>query len=83
MMTDIQHMEPCQHALVAADGTVVQIVVEGHDPVELDKHKAMWDATEVLCCCVYGTAFIAGRWDGAQFTPPTPPPAPVEVEVSE
>lgn len=69
------HLDDHRHAFIDSNNKVIEILVfdeTAHDSDILEQVKNAIGASDVLCCCTNGQAFVNGYWRNNEFTPPQP-----------
>jgi hypothetical protein len=70
----INHLDPCEFAIVRAiDGYVLNVLTGTHDEqLLIYMNLTTPEVTYLVDCCQYGKAGIGSMWDGYEFRPPKP-----------
>jgi hypothetical protein len=73
-----QHLENHPHAFLDQNNKVLNVAIfdeNGHDSDLIQVIKNDLQATEVICCCSNGIAYVGGYWRNNKFTDPQPYPS--------
>jgi len=72
------HFDDHRHAFIDTNNKVISILVfdeSAHNSEILEEAKNIIGATDIICCCTNGQAFVNGYWRNGEFTSPQPYPS--------
>ena len=72
------HLENHEHAFIDENNKVINVAVfleSAHDSQLLEDIKISEGATQVICCCTFGAAYVGDVWTGTEFQSISPFPS--------